>query len=144
MLFRSASEGRTVFVSSHLMSEMALTAEQVIIVGRGRLIADVSVAEFTRTGRRRVRVRSPHAALLRDALAGPEVTITSGGEAGVIDIDGLDSETVGRVAAEHGWMLYELVPAASSLEDAFMELTRGDVEFRGTAAASLAGAGRSA
>jgi ABC-2 type transport system ATP-binding protein len=139
-----AAEGRTVFVSSHLMSEMALTAEQVIIVGRGRLIADVSVAEFTRTGRRRVRVRSPHAALLRDALAGPEVTITSGGEAGVIDIDGLDSETVGRVAAENGWMLYELVPAASSLEDAFMELTRGDVEFRGTAAASLAGAGRSA
>jgi ABC-2 type transport system ATP-binding protein len=125
------------------MSEMALTAEQLIIVGRGRLIADVSVAEFTKAPRRRVRVRSPHAAQLRDALAGPEVTITSGGEAGVIEIEGLDSETVGRVAAENGWMLFELVPVAASLEDAFMELTRGDVEFRGTAAAALVTAGRS-
>jgi ABC-2 type transport system ATP-binding protein len=138
-----AAEGRTVFVSSHLMSEMALTAEQLIIVGRGRLIADVSVAEFTRSSRHSVRVRSPQAAVLRDALAGPEVTVTTA-EAGVLEIDGLDSETVGRVAAEQGVMLYELVPHTASLEEAFMELTRDDVEFRANTAAGLVGAGRSA
>jgi ABC-2 type transport system ATP-binding protein len=138
-----AAEGRTVFVSSHLMSEMALTAEQLIIVGRGRLIADVSVAEFTRTSRHSVRVRSPQAATLRDALAGPEVTVTTG-EAGVLEIDGLDSETVGRIASEQGVMLYELVPHTASLEEAFMELTRDDVEFRANTTAGLVGAGRSA
>ena len=77
-LLRSlAAQGRTVFVSSHLISEMALTAEQLIIVGRGRLIADVSVAELTRGTRNRVRVRSPQAATLRAALAGPDVTVTT-------------------------------------------------------------------
>jgi ABC-2 type transport system ATP-binding protein len=144
-----AAEGRTIFVSSHLMSEMALTADQLVIVGRGRLIADVSVAEFTHTSRHSVRVRSPQAAVLRDALAGPEVTVTTG-ESDVLEIDGLDSETVGRVAAEHGVVLYELVPHTASLEEAFMELTRDDVEFRAaattatTATTGLVGAGRSA
>jgi ABC-2 type transport system ATP-binding protein len=140
-----AAEGRTVFVSSHLMSEMALTAEQLIIVGRGRLIADVSVTELTRASRHSVRVRSPQASVLRDALAGPEVTITAA-EAGVLEIDGLDSETVGRVAAEHAVVLFELVPRAVSLEEAFMDLTRDDVEYRAavSAPAGLVGAGRSA
>ncbi|HUZ22736.1 MAG TPA: ATP-binding cassette domain-containing protein [Streptosporangiaceae bacterium] len=138
-----AAEGRTVFVSSHLMSEMALTAEQLIIVGRGKLIADVSVAEFTRSSRHSVRVRSPQAGVLRDALAGPEVTVSTP-EADVLEIDGLDSETVGRIAAEHGVMLFELVPHTASLEEAFMELTRDDVEFRGNESAGLVGAGRGA
>jgi ABC-2 type transport system ATP-binding protein len=141
-----AAEGRTVFVSSHLMSEMALTADQLIIVGRGRLIADVSVAEFTRSSRHSVRVRSPQAAVLRDALTGPEVSVTTTG-ADVLEIDGLDSETVGRIASEHGVMLFELVPHTASLEEAFMELTRDDVEFRASVtneAAGLVGAGRSA
>src|SRR6201999_1237662 len=80
-----AADGRTVFVSSHLMSEMALTAEQLIIIGRGRLVADVSVAEFTRGSRRSVRVRSPQASALREALAGPDVTIMTS-EAGVLEI----------------------------------------------------------
>jgi len=94
-LLRSlAAEGRTILVSSHLMSEMALTADQLIIVGRGRLIADLSVAELTSASRQRVRVRSPEAAQLRDALARPQVTITTTG-AGVLEVDGLDSEAVG-------------------------------------------------
>jgi ABC-2 type transport system ATP-binding protein len=137
-----AADGRTVFVSSHLMSEMALTAEQLIIVGRGKLIADVSVAEFTQSSRRSVRVRSPQAAQLRDALAGPDITITAA-EPSVLEIDGLDSEAIGRAAAECGIVLYELVPRTASLEEAFMELTRDDVEYRPTPTAALAGAGRS-
>src|SRR5450755_2222771 len=112
-----AAEGRTIFVSSHLMSEMALTADQLIIVGRGRLIADVSVAELTRGSRASVRVRSPQAAALRDVLAGPDMTVTTA-EAGALDIEGLDSEAVGRAAHENGILLYELVPRTASLEEA--------------------------
>ena len=138
-----AADGRTVFVSSHLMSEMALTAEQLIIVGRGRLIADVSVAELTRGSRSSVRVRSPQATALRDVLTGPDMTVTAA-EAGVLDIEGLDSEAVGRAAHENGILLYELVPRTASLEEAFMELTRDDVEYRGTAPAGLASSGKSA
>jgi ABC-2 type transport system ATP-binding protein len=137
-----AAEGRTVFVSSHLMSEMALTATQLIIVGRGRLIADVSVAELTHANRTGVRVRSPQAAQLRDVLAGPQVTITSV-EAGVLTITGLDSEAIGRAAAHHGIVLYELVPQSASLEEAYMEITRDDVEYQASIPAGLAASGRS-
>jgi len=123
------------------MSEMALTAEQLIIIGRGRLIADVSVAEFTRrSSRQSVRVRSPQAVALRDLLVGPDVTITST-EVGILEIDGLDSDAVGIVAAEHGLTLYELVPHRASLEEAFMELTRDEVEFHGHTSQALIGAG---
>ena len=131
-----AAEGRTIFVSSHLMSEMALTAEHLIIVGRGRLIADVSVAEFTAArSKQSVRVRTPHGSALRDALAGPNVTIMTA-EAGVLDIDGLSSEAIGQAAADHNFVLYELVPQRASLEEAFMELTRDDVEFQGLVTAA--------
>ncbi|HEY1639274.1 MAG TPA: ATP-binding cassette domain-containing protein [Streptosporangiaceae bacterium] len=146
LLRRQAAEGRTVFVSSHLMSEMALTAEQLIIVGRGRLIADVSVADFTRASATSVRVRSPQAGELRDALAGPRVTVTSA-EAGVLEVTGMDSEDIGRIAAQRQLTLYELAPRTASLEEAFMELTRDAVEYRAAvpdAPAELAGAGRSA
>jgi ABC-2 type transport system ATP-binding protein len=135
-----AAEGRTVFVSSHLMSEMALTAERFVIIGRGRLIADVSGAELTRGTRRGVRVRTPQAAQLRDLLAGPGVSITSA-EADVLDIDGMDSEDVGRVARDRGIVVYELVPRTATLEDAFMELTRDEVEYRADMAST--GTGRS-
>jgi ABC-2 type transport system ATP-binding protein len=138
-----AAEGRTVFVSSHLMSEMALTADHLIIVGRGRLIADVSVSELTRAGRPGVHVRSPQAGLLSKALAGPQVEVTTTGT-DVLEVDGLDSETVGRIAAENSVTLFELVPRRTSLEEAFMDLTREDVEFRGNQAEPLATAGRSA
>ncbi len=127
-----AAEGRTVFVSSHLMSEMALTAEHLIVVGRGRLIADVSVAEFTaRAASNTVRVRSPQAAQLRDQLAGPDVTITSL-EPGVLEITGLTTDQIGDHAAESGFTLHELFPQQASLEEAFMEMTRDAVEYHAT------------
>jgi ABC-2 type transport system ATP-binding protein len=125
-----AAEGRTVFVSSHLMSEMALTAEHLIIVGRGRLIADTSVEEFIHeASNNTVRVRTPEAEKLREQLAGPDVTIISD-EAGVLTVTGLSSEQVGRTAHEHGVALYELANQQASLEEAFMELTRDAVEYQ--------------
>ncbi|WP_432933476.1 ATP-binding cassette domain-containing protein [Microbispora sp. CA-135349] len=144
LLRRLAAEGRTVFVSSHLMSEMALTAEQLIIVGRGRLIADVPVADVVRgSSRPTTRVRSPQADRLRDLLAGPDVTVTGDGT-GVLDVHGLGGEAVGRIAARHGVTLYELTPVHVSLEEAFMELTRDAVEYHGVTGHGPAGAERSA
>jgi ABC-2 type transport system ATP-binding protein len=147
ILLRSlAAEGRTVFVSSHLMSEMALTAEHLIVIGRGELIADTSVQEFIkRASNNTVRVRSPQAAALRDLIAGPDVSVSSE-EAGVLNVTGLECDRIGIVAGRHGITLYELAPREASLEDAFMELTQGAVEYKapfGTGA-ELAGAGRSA
>jgi ABC-2 type transport system ATP-binding protein len=142
-LLRSlAADGRTIFVSSHLMSEMALTADHLIIVGRGRLIADAPIAEITAASSHSVRVRSPQAELLRAILAGPDVQI-SAAQPDILEIAGLDSETVGRVAAEHSIVLYELVPRTASLEEAFMELTRDEVEYRAHVTAELAGSERS-
>jgi ABC-2 type transport system ATP-binding protein len=132
-----AAEGRTVFVSSHLMSEMSLTAEHLIVIGRGRLIADTSVAEFVgRASRKVVRVRTPGAAQLRELLVGPEVSVASS-ERGVLEVSGLSSGEVGRIACEHAVPLEELTPLQASLEEAFMELTRDAVEYR---TESLAGA----
>jgi ABC-2 type transport system ATP-binding protein len=126
-----AAEGRTVLVSSHLMSEMALTAEHLIVIGRGRLIADTSVAEFTaRASRGGVRVRTPEAARLTDLLAErTQVTVTAEEEPQVLTVTGTDSEAIGRLAAEHGLVLFELTPHQASLEEAFMELTRDAVEY---------------
>jgi ABC-2 type transport system ATP-binding protein len=125
-----AAEGRTVFVSSHLMSEMALTADHLIVIGRGRLIADTSVDEFVRRASGSVtRVRSPEATRLRELVLGPDVTVTSE-EPGSIEIAGLTTEQVGEIAAANGIVLHELTPQQASLEEAFMELTRGDVEFK--------------
>jgi ABC-2 type transport system ATP-binding protein len=126
-----AAEGRTVFVSSHLMSEMALTAEHLIVVGRGRLIADTSVAEFVRHASGKVvRVRSPQADRLRDHLAaGADVTVASV-EPGLLDVTGLTAEQIGEAAAELRIVLHELTPQQASLEEAFMDLTRDDVEFK--------------
>ena len=128
-----ASEGRTIFVSSHLMSEMALTAEHLIVIGRGRLIADTSVAEFIeRASTNTVRVRSPHASKLRDLLAGPDVTVSSS-EAGTLEVAGLTSDQIGQTAADNGVTLLELAPQQASLEEAFMELTSDSVEYRAPA-----------
>jgi ABC-2 type transport system ATP-binding protein len=125
-----AAEGRTVFVSSHLMSEMALTAEHLVVIGRGRLIADVPIAEFTaRACVTSVRVRSPHAAALAELLTGPDVCIASS-ERGVLEITGLSIEQIGERAAQAGICLYELTPQQPSLEDVFMELTSDSVEYR--------------
>jgi ABC-2 type transport system ATP-binding protein len=128
-----ASEGRTIFVSSHLMSEMALTAEHLIVIGRGRLIADTSVAEFIeQASTNTVRVRSPHASKLRDLLAGPDVTVSSS-EVGTLEVAGLTSDQIGQTAADNGVTLFELAPQQASLEEAFMELTSDSVEFRAPA-----------
>jgi ABC-2 type transport system ATP-binding protein len=129
-----AAEGRTVFVSSHLMSEMALTAEHLIVVGRGRLIADTSVEEFVqRASGKVVRVRSPQADILRARLAaGADVAIAVV-EPGLLEVTGLTPAQIGEAAAELGVVLHELTPQQASLEDAFMNLTRDDVEFRALA-----------
>ncbi|MFF4211265.1 ABC transporter ATP-binding protein [Streptomyces sp. NPDC001796] len=139
-----AAEGRTVLVSSHLMSEMALTAEHLIVIGRGRLIADTSVAEFVaRAAGEVVRVRTEEAERLHRLLAGPDVSVTAG-EPGVLTVTGLGSERIGRIAAEHGIALAELTPQQASLEEAFMQLTGDAAEYR-TPAAHLVGAeGRAA
>ena len=124
-----AAEGRTVFVSSHLMSEMALTAEHLIVIGRGKLIADTPVEEFIRSASRNVvRVRSPHAEQLRALLLGPDVSVT-GLEPGTLEVTGLDSDRIGTIAAENSLTLFELAPQKASLEEAFMELTRDAVEY---------------
>ena len=134
LLRQLASEGRTVFVSSHLMSEMALTADHLIVIGRGRLIADTSIDDFVRKASGdRVRVRTPQAARLRELVLGDGVSVISS-EADVIEVEGATSERVGELAAEHRIVLHELTPLQASLEEAFMELTRDDVEFKSVAA----------
>jgi ABC-2 type transport system ATP-binding protein len=124
-----ASEGRTVFVSSHLMGEMALTADHLIVIGRGKLIADTSVDDFVaRASQKVVLVRSPEAERLRNALTGSGVSIVAA-DRGALEVHGLTAEQVGDTAAAAGVPLHELTPHQASLEEAFMNLTRDDVEF---------------
>jgi ABC-2 type transport system ATP-binding protein len=124
-----AAEGRTVFLSSHLMSEMALTADHLIVIGRGRLIADLSVDEFIRRhSKNLVVVRSPQATQLAELIAGPDVTADAT-EPGLLEIEGLTAAQIGEAAAANHIVLYELSPKQASLEDAFMDLTRDEVEY---------------
>jgi ABC-2 type transport system ATP-binding protein len=130
MLKQLAAEGRTVFVSSHLMSEMALTADHLIVIGRGRLIADTDVTAFIQGASKNVvRVRSPQATELRDLIVSHDVTVREV-EPGLIEVSGLNAEQIGDAAADHGVRLHELTPVQASLEEAFMELTRDDQEYR--------------
>jgi ABC-2 type transport system ATP-binding protein len=127
-----AAEGRTVFLSSHLMSEMALTAQHLIIIGRGRLIRDIRLADFvSESSKRLVRVRSPEAVQLREVILGPDVSVSTDGP-GVLEVEGLTAEQIGIAAAENGFVLHELAPQQASLEEAFMELTRDETEYRAT------------
>jgi ABC-2 type transport system ATP-binding protein len=130
-LLRSlAAEGRTILVSSHLMSEMALTADHLIVIGRGRLIADVSVEELTlRASRSLVRVRTPDAGALAELLVAPDV-IVEAPTRDRLEVTGLASDAIGELARRHNLPLYELMPVRASLEDAFMELTRDAIEYR--------------
>jgi ABC-2 type transport system ATP-binding protein len=125
-LIRSlAAEGRTVLVSSHLMSEMALTADRLVIVGKGRLIAEADTAEFTATGEE-VFVRTGDPAFARRLeLVGAQVLSQEGG----FVVTGITAPEVGRLAAAEGVTLHELTPRRTSLEAAFMELTRDSVEY---------------
>jgi ABC-2 type transport system ATP-binding protein len=125
-----AAEGRTVFVSSHLMSEMALTATRLVVIGRGRLIADTTVEEFTaRAGGGAVTVRTPQAARLRELLLGPDITVTSQ-QSGVLKVQGLSAEQIGTAAWQASLPVYELTPQQASLEEAFMQLTDDSIDFR--------------
>ncbi len=124
-----AAEGRTVFVSSHLMSEMALTADHLIVIGRGKLIADTSVEDFVeRASEKVVLVRTPELERLRTELAGPGVSFVPA-ERGALEVRGLTAEQVGDAAAAASIALHELTPQQASLEEAFMNLTRDELEF---------------
>ena len=128
-----AADGRTVFVSSHLMSEMALVADHLIVVGRGRLLADTTVQDLVRdAGGDTVRVVTADPSRLRELLAGSGVEITGRAGSEELLVTGLDAREIGITAAEHGIVLYELTPRTVSLEQAFMELTRDAVEYHGT------------
>jgi ABC-2 type transport system ATP-binding protein len=127
-----AAEGRTVFVSSHLISEMALTADRFIVIGRGRLIAETTVAEFTaRSGGASVKLLTPDTREFAAALleAGANVTST---ESDVLTVSGIEASEIGDIAARDGLRVYELSTVSASLEDAFMELTKDEVEYRPT------------
>ncbi|MEU0558815.1 ATP-binding cassette domain-containing protein [Dactylosporangium sp. NPDC006015] len=125
-----AAEGRTVLVSSHLMSEMAVTAEHLVIVGRGRLLADTTVAELiARVAVGTVVVRSPDATALRDALTATGAVVT-GVEPGLLHVTAATAEHIGDVARAAGIALHELTPRRASLEEAYMELTGSEVEYR--------------
>ncbi|MGN7187117.1 ABC transporter ATP-binding protein [Microbacterium enclense] len=125
-----AAEGRTVLLSSHLMSEMSQTADHVIVLGRGRVLADASLADlvgsWTTTT---LLVRSPRLSDLVTALQIPDATV-SALEAGAAQITGVTAQTVGDLAARHGIPLYELTPRSGSLEDAYLALTDDSVEYK--------------
>jgi ABC-2 type transport system ATP-binding protein len=124
-----AAEGRTVFVSSHLMSEMENTADHLIVIGRGRLISDCTVQEFiAANSRQSVRVRTPEPDALAKAVAAVGGTAREDGD-GLMVVSGLTVSQVGDLAFENAVRLHELAPAQASLEQAFMELTASSVEF---------------
>jgi len=126
-----AAEGRTVLVSSHLMSEMALTAEHLVVIGRGRLIADTSVAEFiANSSRQYVRIRTPQCDAFTDALLAAGGVVVAD-EDGGLSVTGLGACEIGDLAAARGVTLHELAPQSGSLEEAFMELTADSVEYHG-------------
>jgi len=127
-----ASEGRTVFLSSHLMSEMALTADHIIVLGRGRVLADAPVAEIVgRAGGTTVRVCSPQAPQLVELLAGPGVSIRSTAPQW-LEVTGSTAQAIGEAAACAQLVLHELTPVSGSLEDAYMALTQESVEYHST------------
>jgi ABC-2 type transport system ATP-binding protein len=125
-----AEDGRTVFLSSHLMSEMALTADHVILVGKGRLLRDQSMADFiAEASSDVVRVRSPQAAKLAELLAAADVTVRNVAEQ-ALEVQGLTSDQIGVTAAAAGITLLELSTQAASLEDAYMALTEDSIDYR--------------
>ncbi|MEU6216919.1 ABC transporter ATP-binding protein [Streptomyces sp. NPDC047022] len=124
-----AAQGRTVFVSSHLMSEMALTADHLVVIGQGRLLADTSMADFiAKNSRSYVRVRSPQRERLLDVLHEAGITVVESGS-GALEADGGKAEPIGELAARHQIVLHELSTQQASLEEAFMRLTAQSVEY---------------
>jgi ABC-2 type transport system ATP-binding protein len=126
-----ATQGRTVLVSSHLMSEMALTADHLIIIGRGKLLADMPTAVLIESsGRRDVLLRSPRAAELAGLIAARGATVTRQDD-GALAVVGLDAAAIGDLAAARGIPLHALVPRQASLEDAYLDLTEESTDYRG-------------
>jgi ABC-2 type transport system ATP-binding protein len=126
-----AAEGRTVFVSSHLMSEMALTADHLLVIGRGEVLADCSMPDFiAQHAASYVRVRSPRIGEVADLLRGAGLDVLRAGDE--LRVQGLDAAGVGELVGRAGLYLHELTLVSSSLEDAFMTLTAGAVEYAGT------------
>jgi len=129
-LFKSlAAQGRTVFVSSHLMSEMALTADHLIIIGRGRLLADTPTAAFIASSVRiDVLVRSPQSGALSDLLTGHGATVTTQDDGGLA-VTGMDAPTIADLAAKHSIAVHELTPRRPSLEQAYLDLTGDSTDY---------------
>ncbi|MGO4493753.1 ATP-binding cassette domain-containing protein, partial [Arthrobacter sp. 2YAF22_2] len=124
-----ASEGRTVFLSSHLMSEMAVTADHLIVIGRGRIIADAPIQDIiTGNGQGRTRVRTDQPDHLMRLLAGAGVSVEAR-ENELLEVTGLDPRQIARTALDNHVMIYELTPLQASLEEAYMELTKDEVEY---------------
>ena len=131
-----AAQGRTVFLSSHLMSEMAVTADHIIVIGRGHIIADAPVDQVVAGATHStVRVRSPRATELAEALRRAGATVESS-EPGVLQVVGATSESVGETAAAQGIVLHELTAVSGSLEEAYLALTAEEVEYHSGAAAA--------
>jgi ABC-2 type transport system ATP-binding protein len=129
-----ASEGRTVFVSSHLMNEMAVTADHLIVIGRGKLLAETSTQEFIeRSSEEYVLVRSPDVAALADLIVAAggkaEPENTAGGQSPALRVSNLDAPRIGEIAAADRIVLHELTPRLASLEEAYMELTADSLEY---------------
>ena len=140
MMKQFAAEGRTVFVSSHLMNEMAVTAEHLIVVGRGKLVADCSTEEFIeRNGESTVLVRSPDATELGAAITREGGTVTSAGS-DQLTVANMDASRIGKIAAANSYVLHEVVRQQRSLEEAFMDLTREKVVHKGSLAKDHGGA----
>ncbi|MFI1280516.1 ABC transporter ATP-binding protein [Streptomyces sp. NPDC020858] len=125
-----AAEGRTIFVSSHLMSEMALTADHLVVIGQGKLLADLPMADFIQQNSRSyVRLRSPQQERLKDVLHDSGIDAISVPATGTLEIDGASAEQLGELAAQHQIVLHELSPQRASLEEAFMRMTADSVEY---------------
>jgi ABC-2 type transport system ATP-binding protein len=129
-----AREGRTIFLSSHLMSEMAQTADHLVVIGQGRLLADQPIGDFLRAASgTATRVRSPQAAAIARAFAAhPGVSVTIEGPDEIV-LHGVEPLPVGEAAAAHGWVILELAPVTSSLEDAYLQVTEDAVDYRSAA-----------
>jgi ABC-2 type transport system ATP-binding protein len=131
-----AAEGRTVFLSSHLMSEMAQTADHLVVIGRGRLIADAPMAEVVAgVGEHRVTVRTPDADRLAVALAGSSVTVASVAP-GELEVTGIDAAQIAAVARDHDVLLHELTTRTASLEEAYLSLTDAALDYQAVPAAA--------
>jgi ABC-2 type transport system ATP-binding protein len=134
-----AGEGRAVLVSSHLMAEMALTADNLIVIGRGRLIADTTVADFVaQASDKAVLVRTPDGGALTEALQRQGATVTRSDD-GALNVVGMDAAAIGQAAADTSTVLHELTPQRASLEEAFMELTRDSVQYHAETATTIDG-----